>query len=408
MASCEKNIQDKIISNEINDITELLPNTITNIAISNINKQLFRLEISKQETVLFQLNLISQQNVSNIGVTVNFYSFSNDSFQLLGTVLITEMNTTFQKDLDDGSYLICIGSSRFTFTGNIVGVFTGYTPYAKLVVRGYAGQTFELIGLTTVEHIRTCNRVIFQKIIAGSLPENLTLNASGLIEGVLPDMDCTAANDALSPAQNWYYNINNVAFPWGRQFRFQVMAWLQDFPEVTATRWFCISIHNNWSRDRDNFIQQPIDHPITTITEKPRITLSNDMFHEKKKTTAVDIKTIDMTDLCPCESATAIEQSLLDQFAAWYEKHKDYDRNDPTIISFIERFKQSEKFQQMAEKIGLFEPETMLPISDNILQHVHDIDYIMSTMKDEVNQSLPITLESFHGTVINLSIELRE
>ena len=118
--NCIQSIQSKIDTNQLDTITELTPNTILPISITISQKQLFSLEIVQQESAKFTINLVSSISPTNIGVTISIYQINGSSILLLGSVLITEMNLSFQKDFTAGSYIICIGSNSISYTGTFM------------------------------------------------------------------------------------------------------------------------------------------------------------------------------------------------------------------------------------------------------------------------------------------------
>jgi hypothetical protein len=418
MATCSQSIQTKIDNNQLSSITELFPNTSTSLSITNSVKQLYRLIIANQQTASFTLSLVSTSSPSNIGVTINFYQVIENTFFLLGSVLITELITTFQKDFTAGEYIICIGSSVFSYAGTFIGNFIGYPVYVKLPLNAYYGQALNPFELTIQYQEKECNKLIYFEIIEGKLPEGLEMTLSGNIWGVLPNMDCTSDNDALSPSQNWYYNLDNTWQPWGRQWRFKIRAWIVEYPDAWTEKWFCIRIHNNWSWDRDN--QPPIEYDEEVITEvelEPILELCCEEPEEKEKFVAKPLPI-----LCPCESESTPEQQAVLSFLQWYETVlKNPDQANPYIQSFIDNFKSSSYFSKMIIKAGLeddslTEQEKELRAVANLIAEYSsnlvegrsddDIDTIMLSLRDEQNQKLPITLVSQLGQ--NLSIELKE
>ena len=124
MPSCVQSIQTKINNGQLDTITELTTNTLFPISINFSQKQLFLLNIVQQETAQFTISLVSATPPANIGVTVNIYQLlGGNTILLLGTVLITELIMTFQKDFTVGTYIICIGSASTSYTGTFIGNF---------------------------------------------------------------------------------------------------------------------------------------------------------------------------------------------------------------------------------------------------------------------------------------------
>lgn len=415
--NCSQSIQSQIDQGTINLVPEVFPNTLTPISISPTSNQLLRITIVQQQTVQFSINLTSIISPSNVGVVINIYQLSGSSFLFLGSVLITELIMTFQKDFTLGNYIICISSSSLSYSGTFLGQFIGYPSYANLFPNIYTGQALAPFDLS-FEHIdQSCNKTLFYAITDGKLPEGIQMTLSGNIWGILPNMDCTSDNDDLSPSQNWYYEMDNTWQPWGRQWRFKVKLWMFEDESVFTEKWFCIRIHNNWSWDRDN--KPPIEYEEETIEEiisEPIIDLCCE--EEEVKTFVPSQLPV---SLCPCNSETSSEQDTILNFLQWYESVllNSPGEDNPYIQNFIDNFRKTEYFNDMIKKAGL--EDTLLTFEEKELKAVNtlieyynsqlidgkrkeDIDYIMLQLRDKENQKLPITILSQSGTYLTLNL----
>jgi len=157
--NCSQSIQSQIDQGTINLVPEVFPNTLTPISISPTSNQLLRITIVQQQTVQFSINLTSIISPSNVGVVINIYQLSGSSFLFLGSVLITELIMTFQKDFTLGNYIICISSSLLSYSGTFLGQFIGYPSYANLFPNIYTGQALAPFDLPFFSHQLTdyCN-----------------------------------------------------------------------------------------------------------------------------------------------------------------------------------------------------------------------------------------------------------
>jgi hypothetical protein len=376
---------------------------------------LFILEIIKPETVRFTLNLVSSFQPTNIGVTINFYQITeNEQIISLGSVLVTEMILDFQKDFSAGLFIICIGSTTFTYTGTFTGVFTGFPTYAKLKFTISTGSVMLPLNMAVPVPDRVCNKTLYFSIIDGSLPPGLYLTELGNIYGVLPNMDCIDENIELSPSQNWYYSFGGAWYPWGRQWRFLIKTWVGEYPEAFTTKWFCLRVHNNWSWDRDNF-QPPFEYEVVTEEEYDQpnlIELCCETEDEKEPFVPTPLPT-----LCPCENESSYESATTLNFLQWYENNLKNPSDSPYIKAFVDNFKTTETYTKLMIEAGK-EDELSTPaeremaavkkLIDSYLSKLYngrnatDIDSQLLATRDLENQKLPITILTQSGSRLSI------
>ena len=419
--NCVQSIQEKINNDQLETITQLVSNTMFPIAINSSQKQLFILNIVQQETARFTINLVAATPPSNIRVTVNIYQLLGSTILFLGSVLITELIMTFQKDFTVGTYIICIGSTSTVYTGTLVGYFTGYQIYSKLTPIAYTGQSVPSFDLEFSYVEKKCDKLLHFMITDGALPDGLQMSSTGGIWGVLPNLDCTEDTVDLSPSQNWYFGIDDHWQPWGHQWRFKLKVWIAELPYVMAEQWFCIRVHNNWSWDRDN--QPPIEYEEEVIQEIVKEGLQESLregtldlcCEVENEPEPFILQNLPIT-LCPCEMETTQEQEVVLNFLQWYNTilKKPPGEDNPHIQSFIDNFKKSDYFKNMIIKAGveedlLTDQERELKVVESLIDYYtsqlkeggrreDDIDYIMLKLKDQENQKLPITIVTKTGT----------
>lgn len=423
MPTCVQSIQTKIDNDQIDTITELLPSTLHPISINVSQKQLFILNIVQQETAQFTINLVAAAPPSNVGVTVSIYQLiGGETILLLGTVLITELIMSFQKDFTVGTYIICIGSSLTTYTGTFIGIFTGYQIYSKLTPRAYTGQTLHTFDLEFTYVEKKCEKQLYFSVIEGALPEGLQMTLTGDVWGILPNLDCTDDTESLSPSQNWYYAINNNWQPWGHQWRFKLKVWIAELPDVFTEQWFCIRVHNNWSWDRDN--KPPIEYEEDIVEEIAVEPLVTDICCEGGEVEPEPFVPQPVPiSLCPCELETTQEQEEVLKFLHWYEDvlKNPPGEDNPYIQTFIDNFKKTDYFNKMIVKAGLVEDlltdeERELKSVESLIEYYtsqlkeggrreEDIDYIMLQLKEQENQKLPTTIVTTTGTYLTVDLE---
>lgn len=414
MPTCQQSIQSKIDQGQLDSITQLAPNTAMPINMTSSVKQLFILEIVRQETARFTISLVSEFQPTNIGVTVSFYQLGEGNVIIpLGSVLVTEMILDFQKDFTPGVFLICIGSNSFTYTGTFIGVFTGYPIYAKFVPTANSGTALS-VDMTVPLPDRVCNKTLYFSILEGSLPPGLTMTELGNIYGVLPNMDCIDDNAELSPSQNWYYNLDGAWFPWGRQWRFLIKTWVGEYPDANTTRWFCIRVHNNWSWDRDNF-KPPFEYEVVSVEEEQPDPLP-ELCCEPLPETPPFVPT-PLPVLCPCDSESEFEKATTLNFLQWYENHLKRPSDSPYVQAFVDNFKTTETYAKLMIEAGK-EDELSTPLERELKavekliksyldalvdgRGEDDIDTQMLAMRDLENQKLPITVLSQSGSLLTI------
>lgn len=314
MASCATLLQNKIDSNDIDSITSLISNVRMPLNISRTIKQLFKLEISKIDTAVFNIELYSNNPIGNVGVTITIYYYNteNNTITSVGNIYITEMMMSFQKDFTPGTFFICISSSYNTYYGFLTGIFAGYIPQARMHPRFYSGERLST-ELTKTFLQPTCNQPLRFELVDGSLPPGIRLNAIGHVEGLIPDMDCIEENSNLPPSFNWFYHNENEWGSWSKRWLFKVRTWIPHLgpiiiadakpicgetcyvdylitasindPEIyemktgellnldlyvknywgpEAFELFCLNVFNNWSKDKDHFDDLPPEQIIET------------------------------------------------------------------------------------------------------------------------------------------------
>lgn len=405
MTTCSVQVNNLVATGDIWGQVYLMANTSQNIFISPNNNQIFLLEIREQETAGFTLNLQSFSSPTNIGVTISFFELRNNTVLSLGSVLVNELNTTFQKDFTPGFYVICIRTTFFTYIGNFTGNFASYQVYAILVPRAYTGEVSNPLDLEFHFERKKCTLPLQFELIDGSLPPGITFLSTSQSFGVLPNMDCVEDNEKLSPSQNWYseHPIDFTWHPWGRQWNFQVKVWIVERPEISTTKWFCIRIKNNWSWDRDAFII-PTDLEEQFDVEIKPVPLPVDLCCEEEEEEIQFIPEV-VPELCECDRQDSDEEKIVANFLEWYVNviENEEEQNNPHIKEFIDNFRKTEYYRDIIRKAGL---EHTLYTQDELEKKAftlviasyekqlinnrrkEDIDYIMLDMQYKENQKL--------------------
>lgn len=269
MASCKQSVNDAITNETIDQLPILYPFTNFNISISLGNSKLFRLNIAQYQELKVFTTITN--NVPQFSFKIEIYDFS-DNGSIVGTANISSINNVFSLNLFAGVYGICF--STVSPMLNIL-VHTEYEAFPfipQIEADAYFGASLSYSFYEPQRPPKPCPDGLYVDIIEGSLPEGITMNAMGRIEGRLPNLDCVESTRTLSPSNNWLFQDGSQYYPWGRQYRFKVKAYI-DSDKATALpidHWFCIRVFNNWDFDRDHFMAQ---FPFSRIDKLEVITL---------------------------------------------------------------------------------------------------------------------------------------
>lgn len=429
MATCLESIN----STPNNSIETLFPNTITPFAVDNINNKLFKFDATSTVTKKFDINL-SPLSGSTIRVTMTIYRIEGSSIQTVGTVNLTDPYTSFSRDFNNGSYIICFRAVLGSFTGTII----------SNEVRFPVTQTFSpnfYFGSTATAEIyqepvgNPCDEPLFFEILEGKLPPGLNMNALGIISGKLPNLDCIMDTEDLSPSVNWYnQDIDGSYQPWGYRWRFKVKVSLASFSSVSKEEWFCVQVHNNWSFDRDNFLEQaPFERTRTVeIIEQPKRLPPTVCFVpcDDDPETVIFVPEPIQEVCSTCEKSQPVEVILLpipdlmnkktvSEIAQWYINYQDTIFGSEELNRFAESLKQTKAWQAFLENENITSSDTVnntqvvnVSTNNNTLEIIvssqlkdsSHLDVMMDQLREIQNQTLPITAISGFGETMTFTI----
>lgn len=439
MATCLQSITTAI-SAGLDLIPELTPNTLTPITFSSIKNQLFTLKLPIFQTIHFQANLVPSVSVSNIQVSVEIYTLNSDnSVTSQGSVVLSDLNNAFNKDFAAGTYFLCIRTPSSSYTGTILANFTGYPTTSFMSAIAFEGSVV-VSKFDDRRPPRPCDEPLYYEILDGTLPPGIVMNALGKISGILPNMDCLEENKDLSPSWNWYQQEMDGSYsPWGRQWRFKVKVYIASFPDSYDEEWFCIRIVNNWSFDRDNFLaQMPFEHVKTIeVIEQPK-SLPVICFEPCEITTPETFTPTPLAAMCAsCDSPEVETDVTLIQIPKqvanvavadlplWYVENQNTIFASEEVNKFVQNLEGSYAFKLLLAQAGLIDSvqsaedaaKTAVNVSEfnNFVQisvsslvdgrNTTDLDAMMLAWRDEQNQKLPITLSSYHGSTMTVSMK---
>jgi len=422
MATC---VSAFAASGGYDSLPEIFPSTITPFSTTALAPKLFKLNIPGFQSISLSVALSTAPYAS--GITIFSYS---GSLTPIGSVSLTAANTTFSIDLAAGQYVVCVHSTN-TQSGSLVGSFTGYPVTPRFFPVAGSGEAVGVV-LTTFPKPRICNEPLFFKIIDGQLPPGLGMDSLGTIRGRLPNLDCL--EDRLSPSMDWWYrDIDGVAQPWGRQWRFRVQLNVAAQPDVTVEEWFCVSVHNNWDFDRDRFLKMlPFDRE-EQVAEVIKPDQLNPLcapcvqVEERFKAQEIPLIVIGASEQTSVE-LIPIPESMCDMNVCVDDLLKLYEDShlDETEVgrSFKSKLDSSEAFKVLRARAGFVPPDALTEHQRNL--HViavdryndfiqltkaqqipgpNDTQFLFQLWKNAENQILPITAYAQSG--FNCEVEVK-
>lgn len=94
------------------------------------------------------------------------------------------------------------------------------------------------------------------EMIAGILPDGLSIDDTGCIRGVIGNLDLMNYNDTQCPSFTWVgEDLDGNFFPAARQFKIKIRVQDRESLEFIRDEWFYIRVVNNWHKDTTRFIK---------------------------------------------------------------------------------------------------------------------------------------------------------
>lgn len=228
MSTCIANITNLITTGNIDNLIPLVSDVNSNFTISPLSSFIFLLQTSKNESIKFTISSTSTNSIINLTVTIFLFDRVNSTLVSQGNITVIDGFITFQKDLTEAEYLICIKANNNTsYTGYLRALFSNFQAYAKLSGKAYTSENGISI-LSFIPKELECTYPLYYEIIEGELPEGIFFSNAGMLYGTLPNLDCMEQNYYLSPSSNWYGTlISGESYPIGRAWRFKVRTYLE-------------------------------------------------------------------------------------------------------------------------------------------------------------------------------------
>lgn len=405
------------------------------------------LESSTADTANIEVNIVG----ANAPFILNLSYFEVTGGKLIkgGTIVTSERVLYTTRELKAGIPVLLHLETNIELSGNLIVSVENYSVQPLLFVQAEYG--YESRGeMYTKKREVHCNQPLVYRLLDGSLPDGLELLRNGTIRGVIGNLDCDNENDDYSPSYNWFFdNHDDTREAWARVWKFKVEISIEGMPEVTAERWFCLKVYNNWSLDAERFndkyaieVSESVGtekqyQPITLSSlcseiERPifvpsEIDLRDNLCGYKAKSSMIEIDGIlldvneiefsRMADCVGCNDPTrqkVIETYSIphgtkirtpDEFLKYYLTNRDnYDslimelHNSVLLPEVYKRLKEETPNRHNDFEIKITKDEVSIIkyfASKNL--NLDDIDDKMAAIRNISNQSLPTTIHSMIG-----------
>lgn len=224
---------------------------VTKITIDRNNPYIRRIDMERNDSISFILQVI--ESLSTPSMVISFYRLVDKRVTNYATRNNLAWTYAFNQELLAETYIMEIVNNDNLII-NITANTAGFTPSAKMTFSYYAGSSFDGGDLSVTRRPIECKESLGYELIDGELPPGLKLGKTGLITGVIENLDCIIENDInpeeYSPSFNWFYsNHDGMAQSWARRWRFKVRVTIESMPDTFIDEWFCIKVFNNWSLD---------------------------------------------------------------------------------------------------------------------------------------------------------------
>lgn len=437
MPSCSKSISDRLANNTINSLIFLENGIINNILFLGLNNVLLRLDLQNNDTLRFNLSL---NNTSTINVLVSIYklNLNTNTFSLIGSITTNDVFTSFTKALLQGEYVICIyAKNTASYTGTIQAIFSNFIPQARLSCNFYYGFNV-LSNLTKPIITSPCTHPLYYELVDGVLPEGITLLSTGILQGILPNLDCMPSNNDLSPSSNWFNQLQSgISYPWGRAWRFKIRVSILGQPDIFKEQWLSIRVYNNYDLENKNFKSLlPLQNYYDIVIEQENDIIKLPDTLCETCNIIDNITVIDNNDteiLYPITDISYIKlpNQLLNiiDVMSWYNNTNlnEYliQYNDLETKNFINKLKTDLVFKRILVKLGkevqsenidfsnmnysITNNNGFIILETNIQTHdIHninrnntdlDVNYIAN--KDDINSSLNMQFVGWYGFTLN-------
>ena len=382
--------------------------------------QVYRFTLIKNDSIEFRISVINAQTTPKYSIT--FYRFDNNKVKQFQKYNGYQWNYKFNIDLAKGDWFIEFETNAEL---QVKSIPTDFHYKAQFQFDLVHGSKFRA-SLTTKKRPIECHEELEYEIIDGEVPPGLKLFKTGLIRGIVENLDCINDGEGkYSPSFNWYYdNHDGTSQSWGRRWRFKVRVRIKSQPDVFADQWVCIRVYNNWNLDAAMFSEEDdtVYYARESKAEIPSIPeLCPPCPREPDITMPkIDIQTVErfeQVECVPCADPTTpvktetypISRDLRirtpDELIRYYLKyHNNFEplvmalHNSVIMHEIIDNLGKENRFPSTVYEIKIADDSVTLYkywLRENT--SVNSVDAIMRAEKTITGQINPTDIVSYHG-----------
>lgn len=220
----------------------------------------YQYEMTGPETMDFEL-LLSPGVLFDIKLDLYIYDPAGNTLTPVGTSFCERPINIFSYDGTPVIYRFCITpiSIQGTVNFDLTVDFTEFDVSLLGEAIGAYGDRLLTFNFAP-RPPQDCFKEVFYRFVDGDLPTGITVS-SNLIQGVIPEMDCENFNLDREPSFSQFRQDEETGrwFPVTFDYIFTMEAYFPDDPRNGVPREFKICVVNNWTKDRDGYLQNSPD-----------------------------------------------------------------------------------------------------------------------------------------------------
>lgn len=163
--------------------------TITSPFVTN----LYSFDMIESEVITFNFNIVAFTTAIELYLELYKINESTGEYDSVGTSYIDQIVNSIDYDITPGQYAFCLTSTKTPMQYEMLLEFTEFPFIVFPQATAYDGSSVSIDVFDEVGSI--CDSVIVYSIVAGKLPPNFIMGNNGVIQGLLPEIDCVT-NDA--------------------------------------------------------------------------------------------------------------------------------------------------------------------------------------------------------------------
>lgn len=202
-----------LLEDENTTVIPVISDTVYNGTLTSpFETDLYSFEMVESEIMTFNFNITAFTQAIELVLELYKYNESTQEYDHIGTSFITQTVNVIDYDVTPGKYAFCLTTDYPTMTYDMLLEFTEF-PYIVFPIATASDGSNCYLNFPEGE-ITFCDNVIVYWIIAGNLPPGFTMGNNGVIQGLLPELDCVL-NDPYSKGINAPVSEFEVNFKYG-------------------------------------------------------------------------------------------------------------------------------------------------------------------------------------------------